>query len=66
VKGYNALKLYKTHKKRKKRKCDIKSGNGGERKWRRGICFVSFSGTIFPLKKAVIFLDFSLPQAYIC
>jgi len=39
---------------------------GGENGRERDIGFAIYGTGIFPLKKAVIFLDFSLPQAYIC
>ena len=48
------------------KKCRNESGKEGKDKVRRGICLALFLGRIFPLKKAVIFLDFSLSQAYIC
>lgn len=39
---------------------------GGENGRERDTGFAMYRTGIFPLKKAVIFLDFSLPQAYIC
>ena len=39
---------------------------GGENGRERDIGFAIYGTGIFPLKKAVNFLDFSLSQAYIC
>ena len=39
---------------------------GGENGRERNTGFAMYGTGIFPLKKAMIFLDFSLSQAYIC